>query len=208
MTDHGPRALLVACVLCASAAGCGPAAKPPPGAARAETGGGNKIILPQGLVGVGFSGEDTAPTKKLTLEKAAALKAEVDEAFEKDHTGEGHVQWFFHAFDATSLYFFVGRFHLKCTGMLGCMEYVVDTIYSVPRSDRAEAELGVEDTVGLWEEGILGIRGGMSAEEVKAVLGEPDSEEVLQYVGSFRYSYPQVSVTFLNDGVAFVHPVP
>jgi len=204
----GQRAFLAACLLAASAAACGPAAKPPPETAEPVTDHEEKIILPQGLVGVGFSGEDTAPTQTLTLAKALALKVKVDEAFEKDHTGEGHEQWFFHAFDATSLYFFVGRFHLKCTGMLGCMEYVVDTIYSVPRSDKSEAELGVEDTVGLWEEGIMGIRGGMSAEEVKAVLGKPESEDVLQYVGSFRYNYPQVSVTFLNNEVAFVHPIP
>jgi len=210
MTNLRPRALLVACVLHASIAGCGPAAKPPPETAAPEPAkdGGKKIILPQGLVGVGFSGEDAAPTKTLTLEKALALKAEVDAAFEKDYTGEGHERWFFHAFDAASLYFFVGRFHLKCTGMLGCMEYVVETIYGVPRSDKAEAELGVEDTVGLWEEGIMGVRGGMSADEVKAVLGEPASEEVLQYFGSFRYNYPKVSVTFLNNEVAFVHPKP
>jgi hypothetical protein len=202
-----PRVLLVVFSLsAASIAGCGGAVRPPTEAAAPEPGGGQRIILPQGLVGVGFSGVDTAPTKALSLGKAVALKTRVDAAFKKNHVEEGHEQWFFHAFDAQALYFFVGRFHLKCTGMLGCMEYVIETIYRVARSDKAEADLGVADTVGLWEEGILGIKGGMSAAEVKAVLGEPPAEEVLQYVGSFRYSYSTVSVTFLGGRVAFVHP--
>jgi hypothetical protein len=195
-----PALLIVTAAACASP---GPReAAESPGTAPAEPG---MIVVPQGLVGVSFSGIDTAGVKDLSLGKAKELKAKVDEAYKKDHTGEGHEQWFFHAFDKKSLYFFVGKFRMKCQGMLGCMEYVVDTLYKVPRSEQAEADLEARHTVDLWETGIRGVKGGMKEDEVKAVLGEPQSVEVLQYVGSFRYVYSDISVTFLNYEVAFVH---
>jgi hypothetical protein len=189
-----------------AAQACGSAV--PRGAADSPASGlptGEMIVVPQGLVGVSFSGIEKAGVKSLSPGKAKELKAKVDEAYKKNYTEEGHEKWFFHGFDKKYLYFFVGRFRMKCEGMLGCMEYVADTLYRVPRSEKTEADLEAKHDVDLWEVGIRGVKGGMTEEEVKAVLGEPQSVEALQYVGSFRYNYSDISVTFLNNEVAFVH---
>jgi hypothetical protein len=158
--------------------------------------------LPQGLVGVSFRGLESARIEPMSL---AAAKERMNRAQRSraDHGAEeGHEQWFFHAFDKESLYFFVGRFHVRCQA-LGCMEYVADRIYRVPRAPEAERALGAQHTVELWESGIRGVRGGMSAKEVEAVLGKPESTRPQQYVGSFTWSYPGLEVTFLAGRVAF-----
>lgn len=161
-------------------------------------------VVPQGLVGVSFEGREHAPVRRLSLDEALRLRARVDEAFRAAPGQENHERWFFHGFDERSLYFFVGRFHTVCRG-LGCMRYRVDDLLAVSRSAKAEAAFGVASEMKLWEAGVGGVHGGMSPDEVRLKLGEPRSVELLQYTGSFRWSYPTLSVTFLGNQVAWVH---
>jgi hypothetical protein len=165
---------------------------------------GQKQVVPQALIGVEFKGMDTAPVTSMTPARAAALKDKV-EAEHKDHyTEEGHSAWFFHAFDSRHLYFFVARYHVECENMLGCLEYIVEKMIRVPRTAAALEKLEVKDTVDLYEKGVQGIRGGMSRDEVEAVMGEPESEEPLQLFGSFRLHYPGLDVTFYGEAVLSV----
>jgi hypothetical protein len=156
------------------------------------------------LVGVSFEGRETARVRTLSLAEAKRLRARVDAALGGSAQREGHDRWFFHGFDVGSLYFFVGRYHTVCRG-LGCTRYAVDTLYAVPRSPEAERAFGVADEVGLWDGGRHGIRGGMPAAEVERLLGKPAAVEWLQYTGSFRWSYPGLSITFLDHRVAWLH---
>jgi hypothetical protein len=159
-------------------------------------------VVPQGLVGVSFSGQENARVESMSLASAIERKSRI--ARSPGGSREGSEAWFFHGFTRDALYFFVGRLHVRCAG-LGCMEYRTDVLYQVQRTPPAERELGVDQTVRLWESGIRGVRGGMTAPEVEAVLGKPDQDRPEQLVGSFSWIYRDAQVVFLANRVAFFH---
>lgn len=153
------------------------------------------------MVGVALVGADDAPYEAITadelLEKQKQVRAE---ARELGTSAERSPGLFFYAFDKTRLVYFYGRTHWRCKG-LGCWDYVAEKRFVVLRDGDAEAKLGVERTTALYESASP-IRGGMSFEEVKAVLGPPLRVEPLQTVGSERWYYPDRTILFLGMRVA------
>lgn len=195
--------LVLAASSCGSRGGVGGSGGAAAGPAAAVPDG--KQVVPQALIGVEFKGIDTAEVTSKTLAQAAALKDKVEAEHKEHHTEEGHRAWFFHAFTKHHLYFFVARYHIECENMLGCLEYIVEEMVRVPRTEAALEKLGVKEEVDLYEVGVRGVKGGMTRNEVTAVLGEPESEVPLQLFGSFRLHYPGLDVTFYGERVLTVH---
>src|SRR5262245_57514574 len=106
------------------------------GAADPGTAGGSSVVapaepprrVPQLVVGVAFPGRDEAPHRAMSAAAAGRLRARIRaEGAAQGAHAEGHRGWFFHAFDARSLQFMIGRFHRRCAG-LGCQDYVIESI--------------------------------------------------------------------------------
>jgi len=194
-----PIRLFVALALSGCARGTTPSPSSSADAAQQTTG---PRIVPQLVVGLAFPGVDTAPHEGRTLAKALALRAEIEDEARSHDRDEGTRGWFFHGFDDRTLSFFVGRFHVRCE-ILGCQDYVVERIVDVPRSADAMRQFDVDRTVALYEVGVHGVRGGMTEEEVKQVLGPPTSTMPEQYFGSFRWRYDDgTMILFWNNVVA------
>jgi hypothetical protein len=146
-------------------------------------------VVPHLIVGLAFPGAEKAPHEKITLAQAIALRNSLTP---NRPANEGDREWFFHGFDKATLYFFVGRYHVRCGG-LGCQDYVVERIYEVPRGE-AERALDVAGTIAMYERGSKGVHAGMRAEDVIAIKGEPQSKSVEQYVGWSWWTYPDMRV--------------
>ncbi|MBU0671682.1 MAG: hypothetical protein KJ732_01495 [Candidatus Margulisbacteria bacterium] len=159
-----------------------------------------KHIIPQGLDGVRFTG--IAGKDILDLSYDEVRKAR--EAAAKDD----QLNWFFEEFDADYLIFFSARFepnpqkHKRPWGT-----YVTEKVYRVKRSKEVDKGLGVSEIVHLYEVGKHGIKGGMTEAEVKKILGEPESVDVLGPLGSFDYNYNDVRVRFLDGQVAVIDEI-
>jgi hypothetical protein len=194
-----PAALFAALLLAGCARGTAPATSSGSDAAPPTPG---PQIVPQLVVGLGFPGIDTAPHEEMSLASALDLEAKIEDEAKSRDRDEGTRGWFFHGFDDRTLYFFVGRFHVRCDH-LGCQDYVVERIVEVRRSADAMKRFGVEDVVLFYEVGVRGVRGGMTPDEVKQVLGPPSSTMAEQYFGSFRWLYDDgASVLFWNNVAA------
>ena len=166
--------------------GCSSATPP---AASSSTPPATITVVPHLIVGVAFPGAETAPHEKITLSRAIALK---NSLAPNRPVNEGDREWFFHGFDKTTLYFFVGRYHVRCGG-LGCQDYVVEKIYEVARG-ASEHALEVEGTLAMYERGARGVRAGMRADEVIAMKGQPSAKSVEQYFGWSWWTYPDMRV--------------
>ncbi|MCK9463975.1 MAG: hypothetical protein M0R80_30530 [Proteobacteria bacterium] len=194
-----PIHLIVALLLTGCARGTTPTPSSSADAAQQTTG---PQIVPQLVVGLAFPGIDTAPQEEMSLAAALDLREEIEDEARSHPRDEGTRGWFFHGFDDRTLYFFVGRFHVRCE-ILGCQDYVVERIIEVRRSADAMRKFGVENVVLFYEVGVHGVRGGMTPEEVKQVLGPPSSTVAEQYVGSFRWLYDDgTAVLFWNNVAA------
>ncbi len=158
------------------------------------------VVLPILLVGVSFPGRETASRQPTSLDKAIALRRSATNRYE-----EGERKWFFHGFDRTTLYFFLGRYHVRCNG-LGCMNFVVDEIYAVPRSSDAARTLGVDAEIATYESGLAGVHAGMQESELVAKKGEPLNRSAEQLVGVSWWTYPDVRVLVVNGEVKDVAP--
>jgi len=157
-----------------------------------------KHTIPQGIVGVRFVCSDEVKTIDLTLDEALDLEQQV--------YLEGRLKWFFKEFDRDYLYFFTARYipnPEKFKRPWGT--YVTENIYRVKSSQAAEVELGVIEIIEFYEIGKHGIRGGMTKDEVIAILGKPNSIEVLGPLGSFDYLYDDFTVRFLEYKVALIN---
>ncbi len=154
-------------------------------------------VVPQLIVGVAFPGMDSAPHQKIALADAIAIR---DRLARNTRAEEGDRDWFFHAFDATTLYFFVGRYHVRCK-ILGCEDYVVETIYEVPRGAGVERALEVDGEIAQYEKGFRSVHAGMSEAELRAAKGEPESRSTEQYFGVSWWTYPDVRVLVVNGEV-------
>jgi predicted esterase len=165
----------------------------------------NRHVIPRGLVGVTFPGVETAPLADMSADEAAKIHDRTEAELKTTYLDPGHRRWFFDAFDDRFLFFFVGRW---APGNRRGGTYTAEQRYRVPRTPDAERALGVADVVRQYEEGIQGVRAGMSVKEVEGVLGKPAQTRELGPVGSFDYSYPTACVRFLGFQVAFVKPEP
>ena len=153
-------------------------------------------IVPQLIIGLAFPGAEKAPHEKVTLSQAIGLK----NSFSSNRpASEGDREWFFEGFDARTLYFFVGRYHVRCR-MLGCQDYVVEKIYEVPRGE-AERALEVEGTIAMYERGYNGVRAGMSEAELVALKGQPKSKSTEQPFGVSWWAYDDMRVLVVNGEV-------
>lgn len=148
------------------------------------------------LVGVSFPGRESAPEEPTSLETALALRRGAS-----GNPTEGERHWFFHGFDKTTLYFFAARYHERCTGMLGCIEYVVDKIYAVPRTNDAARTFQVDEEIATYEQGRAGVRAGMKETELLTAKGEPKNRSAEQLVGVSWWTYPDVRVLVVNGEV-------
>jgi hypothetical protein len=157
--------------------------------------------VPKGLVHVVFTGVDEAPLEELSAREAIALHAKVKAERARTAQQEGHVAWFFHAFDADQLIFFVARW--EPGEPLGGTYHVL-TRYEVRRTRKVEKALDVADEIAEYERGIGPVHAGMSQQEVEAQRGRPETVIELGPVGAFDYVYPDVCVRFLEGRAAHV----
>lgn len=155
--------------------------------------------IPKGLVHVVFTGFADAPLESLSAREAVALQMKVREEFTRTARDEGHVAWFFHAFDDDDLIFILARWN---SGERIGGTYEVFARYDVPRSRRTERLLGVADEIAEYERGVGKVRAGMSLAEVEAVRGPPDELVQLGPVGAFDILYPDLCVRFLAGRAA------
>lgn len=160
-------------------------------------------VVPKGLVHVVFTGVDEAPLEELSSKQAIALHDKVRAEHQRTAAQEGHVAWFFHAFDADQLIFFVARWD---PGDVIGGTYHVLTRYEVRRTRRVERALGVADEIAEYERGIGPVHAGMSLQEVEAQRGRPETVIQLGPYGAFDYVYPDVCVRFLEARAAHVWP--
>jgi hypothetical protein len=160
-------------------------------------------VVPKGLVHVVFTGVDAAPLEELSGREAIALHDKVTAEHARTAREEGHVAWFFHAFDADQLIFFVARWE---PGDVIGGTYHVLTRYEVRRTRKSERALGVADEIAEYERGIGPVHAGMSLQEVEATRGRPELVYPLGPFGAFDYVYPDVCVRFLEGRAAHVWP--
>lgn len=160
-------------------------------------------VVPKGLARVTFVGFDAAPVESLSGREAVALQMKTREEFTRTARDEGHVAWFFHAFDDDRLVFVLAswRSHERLGGT-----YEVFARYDVPRSRRTERMLGVADEIAEYERGVGKLRAGMSLSEVEAVRGAPDEVIRLGPPGAFDVLYPDLCVRFLEGRAAHLWP--
>ncbi len=162
-------------------------------------------IVPQGMIGVALVGADRAPYQTVTADELLAKQKEV--AASNEAIGgpaiEGAAGLFFYAFDSDRLVYHYGHTHWRCKG-LGCWDYVADVMYVVRRRGDAAVKLGVDREIALYEQAHDGVRGGMSMDEVKALLGPPARASVEQRVGDSRWYYADRTILFLGGSVAAV----
>lgn len=190
------RALAIVLLLTACSASAGSATTARPSALR---------VVPQGMVGVALVGANSAPLETVTADELLAKEEHVHEEVGRvGPSAEGSPGIYFYGFDADRIVFFYGKLHRRCP-QLGCIDYVADRLYVVPRTGGAEAKLKVEKQIALYE--MPGdVRGGMHQADVRAKLGPPDRVEPLQTFGSERWYYPAQTILFLNGEVAAIEP--
>jgi len=166
-------------------------------------------IVPQGMIGVALVGVDRAPYETVTADELLAKQKEVAAAVEAmgGAATEGAAGLFFYGFDSDRLVYHYGHTHWRCKG-LGCWDYVAAMMYVVRRQGDAAVKLGVDRKIDLYEHDHGGIRGGMSMDEVKALLGPPPRTSMEQRVGDSRWYYADRTILFLGGSVAAVEPPP
>ena len=160
---------------------------------------GHLHVVPKGLVHVVFRGIAEAPLVELSGREAIALQKKIAEELRRTYGDEGHVAWFFHAFDEDDLIFIVARWR---DGEVLGGTYEVFTRYQVRRTRRIEQALGVADEIAAYERGVGPVRAGMSQAEVEAAHGKPDAVIQLGPFGAFDYVYPDLCVRFLEGRAA------
>jgi hypothetical protein len=157
-------------------------------------------------VGLTLEHESAAPTVHLSLDEAIVRRAELLAHSPPPGLQADEPAWFFRAYNDDELVFLEGRFHpysdqrpLKRAG-----RYRIDRRVIVPRSDRALDLLRVRDVVEQREQGVCGIRVGMTAEEVHARLGAPSDVAYPQAAGCVQEAYGPLHVTICMDAVSNV----
>lgn len=161
--------------------------------------------IPVGYVGVAFAKSEHHGVDDVSLVAAVTAMNQAEDSRRKAAPQQSHEAWFFDAFDDASLFFSVAHYEPNPRGGRPVGTYKVLRRLRVRRSSEALAALGVESTVAQYEVGICGIRAGMSAQQVRYLLGPAPETQELGPVGAFRYEYPGLSVGFIHDHVAYVN---
>jgi len=162
----------------------------------------DRHVIPQGLVHVAFTGEDSAPRERLALRDALVVRDATELAYRTTHRDSGHRKWFFHAFDRRFLEFQVARWQPRDLGGT----YVVERRIFVRRDRRATAALAVADRISEYEHGTGDLRAGMTPEEVTRRRGPPEHVQQLGPFGSFDFIYTDLCVRFLDGHAAHLWP--
>lgn len=160
--------------------------------------------MPNGLVHVGLVDFD-GPSSELDLVDAVARRDAVDVKYKATYLDPGHEQWFFHAFDRSTLDFVVARW--EPTPPLGG-RYVAVQRFRVARTPEAVRAFSLERTIADYESGTGGVKAGMKPEEVRAIKGAPDRENQLGPFGAFDWIYGDEQIRFLQGRVAHVFSKP
>ena len=154
-------------------------------------------------VGLTLEDEAAAPSVHVSLEQAIARRAELREDDPPPGIQAGERAWFFRAYSDDELVFLEGRYHPyddpRPTKRVG--RYHIDRRVIVPRSDRALDALGVRAEVDMREQGVCGIRIGMSATDVRERLGAPTQVMYPQAAGCISEDYAAVHVYLCQDAV-------
>jgi hypothetical protein len=156
-------------------------------------------VVPKGLVHVVFTRIAEAPREELSAREAIALREKIEAERARTYRDEGHVAWFFHAFDDDDLVFIVARWQ---PGEVIGGTYEAIARYEVRRTARIERALGVADEIAEYERGVGRVHAGMSHAEVEAARGKPDAVIQLGPFGAFDYIYPDLCVRFLEGRAA------
>ena len=164
-----------------------------------------KYTIPQGLVGIRFTGGEEVETRDISWSEARKIWEDIDRSNEQASSKGPHIRWFFKEFDRDHLVFFTAKYEPNPEYRRPWGTYVTQNLYRVKRSEEAERELGVLEVVRFYESGKHGIKGGMSPEEVKSLLGEPEAVNELGPFGSFDFVYRDFTVRFLEDRAALIY---
>jgi len=144
----------------------------------------------------------SVPREELSPEALAALKAQSHDV---------RTQWVFEGFDGKWLDFSFSRLPRPDNSggaptVVRRVHFVTERRVRVARTERAEELLWVSPVVDLYEIGIAGIRGGMTAADVVARLGEPLAEDGLGAYGNCDFIYSDREIRFLGNAVASIGP--
>jgi hypothetical protein len=157
-------------------------------------------------IGLTLEDEARAPSVRLTLDEARARRDELRRDEPPPGIQAGEHAWFFRAYDDDQLVFLEGSYHpyddprpMKRMG-----RYRIDRRVIVPRSDRALDVLGIRAEVDMREQGVCGIRIGMTTMEVRERLGDPTQVTYPQAAGCINEDYGAVHVYACQDAVSHV----
>lgn len=157
-------------------------------------------------VGLTLEGETAAPTVRMSLDDALERRAELRADEPPPGLQRGERAWFFRAYDDDELVFLEGSYApyddprpLKRVG-----RYRIDRRVIVPRSDRALDLFAIRAEVEQREQGICGIRVGMTKTDVRERLGDPTAVTHMQAAGCVAEDYAGVHVSLCFDAVTQV----
>jgi len=164
-----------------------------------------RTIVPVGLRLIGLDG---APHEEMGVDDAIARRdALLSSAQTQGGLAAGDRTWFFHAFDGETLEFVEASYDPEPPAdppMKRTARYQVERIVVVPRTDTALDELGVADTIAMYEEGVCGITVGMPAADVEAAIGTPDDVRIPTRAGCELHTYGDLQLTMCFDEVDYV----
>jgi hypothetical protein len=157
-------------------------------------------------VGLTLEDEASAPAVRMSLDDAIARRTELRADDPPPGIQAGERAWFFRAYNDDELVFLEGSYHpyddphpVKRVG-----RYRIERRVIVPRSERALDSLGVRGEVEQREQGVCGIRVGMTSIDVHERLGAPSSVVYPQAAGCVQETYGALHVTLCMDAVTQV----
>jgi hypothetical protein len=104
----------------------------------------DRHIVPPTLTSVTLEDFEGVNGLDVDLHTAVQTREAIESEFSRGYLQQGHMRWFFHAFDGQYLDFVVARYE-PVSG--GSSRYVAQTLLRVKRTPDAEVRLGVTDVV-------------------------------------------------------------
>jgi hypothetical protein len=168
--------------------------------------GGGPTQLTTVSIGLTLDGEASAPTARLSVDKAIARRDELRADDPPVGIQAGERAWFFRAYDDDELVFLEGSYmpYNDSRPQKRVGRYHIDRRVVVPRTDRAVDALGVRLEIEQRGPGICGIRVGMHSADVHARLGDPTSVAYMQAAGCVAEQYGAITVQLCQDAVTHV----
>jgi len=157
-------------------------------------------------VGLTLVGEASAPAVQLSLDQAIARRDELRIDEPPPGIQRGERAWFFRAYGDDDLVFLEASYLPYDDGLAlkRAGRYQIERRVIVPRSERALDALGIRAEVEQREQGICGIRVGMTGSEVRERLGNPTSVMYPQAAGCVNELYGELAVDVCHDKVTHV----